>query len=227
MFFQTTTLLTAAAALVATATADSAGYILPSSGTASTTQFLLGPELGGGTACGVDSLPSGGTLSGGAIGRGGGPGFLYAAINQLAFGANPSAGAGGPGGACGLCFKITPVSGSGTALTAQAMTFKIIDECPASVSLSGGTHCNTCSTSEKNDFGQTWHFDIAVDAMSTTQYSTFFQGVTDGSNWNEVQFQQASCTSASPTPGIESWGCISGCKNNDAASVCASTGFSK
>lgn len=74
---------------------------------------------------------------------------LQAAINQLAFGANPSvSGAGGPGGACGICYRITPVSASGTALSANALTFKIIDECPASVALSGGKHCDTCSTSE-------------------------------------------------------------------------------
>lgn len=85
---------------------DAAGYILPSSGQASTTQFLIGPEFGGGTACSLISLPGGAGLSGGAIGRGGGPGLLYAAINQLAFGANPSAGAGGPGGACGVCYTL-------------------------------------------------------------------------------------------------------------------------
>jgi hypothetical protein len=74
---------------------------------------------------------------------------LQAAINQLAFGANPSVtGAGGPGGACGVCYRLTPVSASGTALSANALTFKIIDECPAAVALSGGKHCDTCSTSE-------------------------------------------------------------------------------
>jgi hypothetical protein len=36
--------------------ADSAGYSLPSSGVASTTQFYLGPELSGGTACGVKGV---------------------------------------------------------------------------------------------------------------------------------------------------------------------------
>lgn len=35
------------------------GYTLPSSGVASTTQFYLGPELGGGTACGMSGLPNG------------------------------------------------------------------------------------------------------------------------------------------------------------------------
>lgn len=106
---------------------------------------------------------------------------MKAAINQLAFGANPSvSSAGGPGGACGICYALTPVSGSGTVLTDQTTTFMIVDECPASVSLSGGKHCDTCTTSEKNDLGQTWHFDIAADAMSNAQYSTFFNEVTDG-----------------------------------------------
>lgn len=45
----------------------------------------------------------------------------------------------------------------------------IIDECPAAESLSGGYNCDTCTTSETNDLGQTWNFDIAVDAMSTSQ----------------------------------------------------------
>ena len=87
--------------------ADSAGYVLPSSGTASTTQFLLGPELSSGTACGMNSLPDGQTSLSGSLGSpSNGPGYLYAAINQLAFGANPSAGAGGPGGACGICYQL-------------------------------------------------------------------------------------------------------------------------
>jgi len=76
--------------LAPSAFADSAGYDLPSSGTASTTQFLIGPELSGGTACGMTALPNGATSTSGAIGEGDGPGYLYAAINQLAFGANPS-----------------------------------------------------------------------------------------------------------------------------------------
>jgi len=64
--------------------------------------------------------------------------------------------------------------------------------------------------------------------MSTEQYSTFFNGVTDGSNWDEVQFQQTSCiSSTNPTPSVASFGCINGCSNNDAASVCDETGFSK
>ena len=54
--------------------ADSAGYVLPSSGVASTTQFYLWPELSSGTACGVDALPNGQSTSGR---QGGGPGYLY------------------------------------------------------------------------------------------------------------------------------------------------------
>jgi hypothetical protein len=65
-------------ALLASVTADSAGYVLPSSGSASTTQFLLGPELSSGTACGVDALPNGKSTSGG---QGGGPGYLYVRIS--------------------------------------------------------------------------------------------------------------------------------------------------
>ncbi|PMD28029.1 glycoside hydrolase family 45 protein [Hyaloscypha hepaticicola] len=193
---------------------DSAGYYLPSSGTASTTQFYLGTELSSGTACGVDALPNGKSTSGK---QGGGPGYLYAAINQLAF-----ADAGGPGGACGICYQLTPVSSSGTVLSSQALTFMIVDECPAAEALSGGYNCDQCTISETNVLGQHWNFDIAIDAMSTSQYDTFFNGVTDGSNWLEVQFSHVSCSSSvNPTPSIKSWGCISGCSNNDAASVCA------
>lgn len=54
--------------------ADAAGYSLPSGGVASTTQFYLGPELSGGTACGVRALPNGRSTSGR---QGGGPGYLY------------------------------------------------------------------------------------------------------------------------------------------------------
>ena len=61
-------------AMVAIAQADSAGYVLPSSGSASTTQFYLGPELSSGTACGVSALPNGESTSGK---QGGGPGYLY------------------------------------------------------------------------------------------------------------------------------------------------------
>jgi len=203
-------------------TTDSAGYYLPSSGVASTTQFLLGPELSGGTACGVSSLPSG--SASGTIGSGSnGPGYLYAAINQLAFGANPSASAGGAGGACGICYQITPVNSAGSALSANALTFMIVDECPAAAALSGGNNCNQCSTSATSStFGTHWTFDIAIDAMSSSQYKTFYNGVTDGSNWLKVNFQHVSCGSANTKPAIKSWGCISGgCSNNDAAKVCA------
>lgn len=204
--------------------AASQGYVLPSSGVASTTQFYLGPELSSGTACGVDALPNGQSTSGK---QGGGPGYLYAAINQLAFGANPSvSGGGGPGGACGICYWITPVDSSGNALSANALIFMIIDECPAASSLSGGSHCDQCTTSEVNDMGQTWHFDIAVDAMSTAQYNQFFNGVTDGSNWYKTYFEKTSCGSSNPTPSIKSWGCISGCSNSDVGTVCEDTGYS-
>ena len=64
------------------------GYDLPTSGTASTTQFFLGPEMSGGTSCGVNGWANNAYSGNPSAGQG--PGFLYAAINQLAFGANPS-----------------------------------------------------------------------------------------------------------------------------------------
>ena len=76
----------ASAVAQGTSHADQSGYILPTNGTASTTQFVIGTELAGGTGCGIDALPSGNAGSS----PGTGPGFLYAAINQLAFGANPA-----------------------------------------------------------------------------------------------------------------------------------------
>jgi hypothetical protein len=62
-------------------TRDSSGYYLPSSGTASTTQFYLGPELSSGTACGVSALPNGRSTSGK---QGGGPGYLYVGASSRA-----------------------------------------------------------------------------------------------------------------------------------------------
>jgi len=201
---------------------DSAGYYLPSSGVASTTQFAIGPEFSGGTACGASAFPNGQSSTSGNYGPSNGPGYLYAAINQLAFGANPSAGSayGGPGGACGVCYKLTPISSSGTVLTANALTFRIVDECPAAPALSGGSHCDTCDITAKNDFGHTWHFDIAADGMSLSQYNQFFNGVDDGYNWKSVNFQNVACGSANAAPHLKSWGCGSGCSNKDGATVC-------
>ena len=93
--------------------------------------------------------------------------------------------AGGPGGACGLCYELTPVSNTSQLLDKQAMTFMIIDECPASANPSQkdagrSTHCGQCQIGDVNDFGQPFHFDLAVDAMSKDQYDLFFNGVTGG-----------------------------------------------
>lgn len=64
----------------------------------------------------------------------------------------------------------------------NSMTFMIVDECPAATNLQRGqaTNCNQCSPSDKNSMGQTFHFDIAVDAMNAQQYSNFFNGATYG-----------------------------------------------
>ena len=92
----------------------------------------------------------------------------------------------------------------------------IIDECP--VTSPNTANCGQCSLSDTNSFGQTFHFDIASDAMNSEQYSTFFNGVTDGSNWDEVHFTQVPCTESKPS--VKDWGCVEDCKNNDAAPVC-------
>ena len=145
-------------ALIAALPISASQYKVPYTGVASTTQFYLGPELGAGTACGMSALPNGEHTSGK---QGGGPGYLYvrmgfplpcstwetvpnviqAAINQLGFGASR-----GPGGACGVCYWITPVSGSGVALHENALKFMVIDECPAN----GGKNknCGQCSPSD-------------------------------------------------------------------------------
>jgi len=200
------------------------GYYLPTTGLASTTQFYAGPEFADGTSCGARALPNGHPTSGK---QGGGPGYLYAAINQLGFGANPHDRAGGPGGACGLCFKLTPESDDGTLLSSNALTFKIIDECPWTPSLGQTANCNQCATTSKNSFGKTYHFDIAIDAMSTNQYNHFFKGVTYGSDWKTVHFEHASCSEESnPQPELYDWGCSSAagdCQNNlsNGATVCS------
>ncbi|KAI9852585.1 MAG: hypothetical protein M1838_000239 [Thelocarpon superellum] len=195
--------------------AQGGGYVLPSSGTASTTQFNIGSEFAHGTSCGATALPDGGGAGGSP---GGGSGYLYAAINQLGFGANPSANAGGPGGACGQCFQISPVDDSTqTTLCNQSLIFKIVDECP----ISQGSHCAQCSTSDVNSNGHAFHFDIAADAMNQQQYQQFYQSVTDGSNWNNVRFQNVACGgSGNDDPKITSWGCLSNCQNNNQQPNC-------
>ncbi|KAI9676174.1 MAG: hypothetical protein M1817_000919 [Caeruleum heppii] len=153
------------------------GYVLPQSGIASVTQFKVMSEFQGGTSCGVRQLASGQGYS--IQEPGTGPGELYAAINQLAFGANPYQANnkhGGSGAACGLCYQLTPIDGQGTYLKDKATTFRIIDECPTDQG-----HCNQCSVGQTNGYGQTWHFDIASDAMNQPQYKRFFGNAEDGS----------------------------------------------
>ena len=57
----------------AVAASNNLGYVLPSSGTASTTQFNLGSEFAGGTSCGMDGYPGYAQTKG----PGKGPGLLY------------------------------------------------------------------------------------------------------------------------------------------------------
>ncbi|KAI9825104.1 MAG: hypothetical protein M1832_001424 [Thelocarpon impressellum] len=212
--------LASALSLQTRQSADAAGYSMPESGIAATTQFNMGSEFGGGTSCGANAFADG-SKGGGAGGSG--PGYLYAAINQLAFGANPQADAGGPGAACGVCYQITPIDANDKALCDQAMVFKIVDECPVSAASTGVNNCNQCKVGDVNTFGFSYHFDIAVDAMNQKQYDLFFKGVTQGSNWLKTRYQKVACVGPVDDPPINSWGCLSNCKNNDQKGVCATS----
>ncbi len=58
------------------------GYVLPTSGTASTTQFLIEEEFGSGTSCGQKAFPNNKKGNGQP---GGGPGYLYVDPPTLKF----------------------------------------------------------------------------------------------------------------------------------------------
>ena len=199
--------------IVASTNSFADNYVLPTTGTASTTTFNIGAEFSQGTACGVDALPSGAQLG---SSPGTGPGYLYAAFNQLAFGA-----AYGPGPACGLCYSLTPVSASGENLSGQTTTFMIIDSCPAN-DQTNKANCGQCSATAQNDYGKTFHFDIAVDAMNGGQYANFFNGVTDVSNWDTVVFNQVTCDGDANTrpDSLKSWGCVENCQSQDTSLNC-------
>ena len=92
-------------------------------------------------------------------------------------------GAGGPGQACGLCFNLTPLDSHGNPLSANNLTFMIVDECPVLTDGSSGSvspNCGMCQPGDVNAAGQQTHFDIAVDAMNQAQYDQFFSGCMDG-----------------------------------------------
>ena len=197
---------------------DSLGYIFPIDGLASTTIFDISTELLQGTACGMNALPSNKSIGSSA---GTGPGYLYAAINQLAFGANPEAHPdAGPGPACGLCYELTPVSSSNEALIAQKTTFMIVDECPAKGN--NTKHCGQCSATAINDYEKTFHFDIAADAMNNEQYQRFIANATDGTNWKKVHFNKVECAAkANAKPEVDpNWGCLENCKSKYDTPVC-------
>ncbi|MCJ1338257.1 hypothetical protein MMC09_003543 [Bachmanniomyces sp. S44760] len=166
-----------------------AGYVQPQSGRASLTQFQLSSELPSGTSCGANGWLHDSYKAGQSIPAGGGPGYLYAATNQLHFGANTIVGSDGEkagaqsfGGVCGLCFEITPTDKNGRPISGKTLTFQVVDNCPAAVKDGSGNliknpNCGQCSAGDVNEkFGQEFHFDIAVDAMNSHQYHTFFDG---------------------------------------------------
>ena len=84
----TATLLTLLSPIPDAQVVDLVGYFKPFVGLASTTQFYVGPEMGGGTSCGVSGWHYGINAENPVAGKG--PGFLYAAVNQMMFSTNPS-----------------------------------------------------------------------------------------------------------------------------------------
>lgn len=72
------------AAAVSLQPRQSGGYVIPQSGMASVTQFVVTSEFGTGTSCGVYSLANGNKKE---LGRGAGPGELYVCgvLSQIVF----------------------------------------------------------------------------------------------------------------------------------------------
>ncbi|KAI9795229.1 MAG: hypothetical protein M1833_007311 [Piccolia ochrophora] len=186
---------------------DAMGYQMPYEGTASTTVWNIKAPL----SCGMSDVPYGNN---------------YVAINQLAFGTNEDAfnhASGGAGGACGACFELTPVK-DGKARPNQKATFMVVENCPANPSRSDGhTLCSACETGDKNDLGETWHFDILKDHMSSSAVEKFFdQADHDEQQWDQVQFKKLTACDGVEQPEFKGNNCPDGktCHNSKTDRVC-------
>ncbi|KAH9967511.1 RlpA-like double-psi beta-barrel-protein domain-containing protein-containing protein [Russula dissimulans] len=96
-----------------------------------------------------------------------------AAINLRSFGAWESA-----GGACGLCFKITPVSNpypSDSSPLGNPIVVRITDLCPFKTDLSSKNPawCNQTTAEPLNSFGSAVHFDLCEDDSSGAAQAFF------------------------------------------------------
>ncbi|KAF9005998.1 endoglucanase V-like protein [Cyathus striatus] len=157
------------------------GYIQNSSGQASFT-FYSGC---GSPACGKSAS-----------------GFT-AAINQLAFGSSPGAGA---GDACGRCFRISgtadPFSPSYTG-PFNSIVVKVTDLCPVQ---GNEEWCGQSTGSPNNQHGKPFHFDICQDTGGSSAFFPSGHGALTGT------FTEVSCSEWSGSDGGSLWNgaCLSG-----------------
>ncbi|TFK74951.1 endoglucanase V-like protein [Pluteus cervinus] len=126
-----------------------------------------------------------------------------AAINQLAFGSAPGAGA---GDACGRCFALT---GTGDPYSPQytgpfhSIVVKVTDLCP----LSGNQEwCGQSTKSPNNQHGKAFHFDICSDTGGAAAFFPSGHGALTGT------FTEVSCSQWSGSDGGDLWNgaCLSG-----------------
>ncbi|KAF9531724.1 glycoside hydrolase family 45 protein [Crepidotus variabilis] len=168
------------------------GYVQSASGSASFTQY---------TGCG--SPACGKSASG-----------YTAAINQLAFGSSPGAGA---GDACGRCFAITgtgdPYSPNYTGPFGKSIVVKVTDLCPVS---GNQEWCGQSKSSANNQHGKPFHFDICQDSGGASVFFPSGHGALTGT------FSEVSCSQWSGSDGGALW--TGACLDGEKASNWPSTG---
>jgi len=153
------------AAPSSTAKPGAGGYIQPTSGTATFTEYVGCSQ----PACGI-------TANG-----------FTAAMSQLAFGSDPGD---GPGDACGRCFAITgtqdPYSPAFTGPFGPTIVVMVTDMCP----LSGNQNwCGQTDADPVNSFGASVHFDLCEDTGASTSFFPSGHTALSG-NFTEVPCSQ-------------------------------------
>ncbi|KAJ3517749.1 hypothetical protein NLJ89_g301 [Agrocybe chaxingu] len=150
------------------------GYVQNSSGTASFTMY----SGCGSPACGKRST-----------------GYT-AAINQLAFGSAPGAGA---GDACGRCFAVTgradPYSPNYTG-PFKSIVVKVTDLCPVQGNVEW---CGQSLSKPNNAHGQPFHFDICSDTGGAPAFFPSDRGALTGT------FTEVSCSQWAGSDGGALW----------------------
>ncbi|RDB23946.1 Endoglucanase-5 [Hypsizygus marmoreus] len=126
-----------------------------------------------------------------------------AAINQLAFGSAPGAGA---GDACGRCFAVTgtadPFSPAYTG-PFHSIVVKVTDLCPVDGNVEW---CGQRTSSPNNQHGKPFHFDICQDTGGANAFFPSGHGALTGT------FTEVSCSQWSGSDGGALWNgaCLDG-----------------